>query len=204
MNNGGTMGAKIFDIKTLDFTSIKREEVFAIDTNVLVWTHYSEASNPCLNRHPYQVIQYPDFVAKLLENGNKLVTTLLNLTELCGVIERNRYRIYKAVNGNHFLKFKKYRSDPAEREGYQHEIKQMLMEIRESYDGQIEIINFSEEQLDFFVDDICNNECDIFDYLIIDYLKGKGIHNYISDDKDFSTVDGINLYTAYEEQEIGS
>ena len=199
MNNGENMEAKIFDIKKLDFTSIKREEVFAIDTNVLVWTHYSEASNPCLNKHPYQVIRYPDFVARLLENGNKLVTTLLNLTELCGVIERNRYRIYKAVNGSDSLGFKSYRNNSAEREGYRHEIEHMLMEIRESYDGQIEIINFTEAHLNMFVNNICKNKCDVFDYLIIDYLKGMGIHNYISDDKDFTTVDGINLYTAYEE-----
>ena len=69
-------------IDTLDIKSIPKDKEFAIDTNVLYWTHYSEASNPNLDIHPYQVKKYPDFIAKLLENGNTLVTTILNITEL--------------------------------------------------------------------------------------------------------------------------
>lgn len=41
--------------------------------------------------------------------------------------------------------------------------------------------------------------CDTFDYAVIEYLKSIGIINYISDDKDFCTIDGINLYTTYED-----
>ena len=65
------MGATVVDIKTKDITSIPENEIFAVDTNVLAWTHYSKASDPSINKHPYQVIEYPNFVSRLISNGNK-------------------------------------------------------------------------------------------------------------------------------------
>lgn len=192
------MGANVIDIKNIDINSIDKDEVFAIDTNVLVWTHYSKASNPHLNKHPYQVIEYPNFVAKLLGNGNKLVTTLLNITELCAVIEKNQYKIYKVANACRKLKFKDYRNNASERAIYKSEIENMIMEIRGSYDNQIEIVDITDDKIKLFLNNICSNKCDIFDYVIVDYLKSIGINNFISDDKDFSSVDGINLFTTYE------
>lgn len=192
------MEANIVDIRNIDINSIDKKDVFAIDTNVLVWTHYSKASNPSLNRHPYQVIEYPNFVAKLLDNGNKLVTTLLNISEMCGVIEKNQYRIYKATNGCKQLNLKDYRKNASERKIYKNEINNMIMEIKGAYDNQIEIIDLTEEELNAFLNNICNNRCDIFDYVVIEYLKSIGITNYISDDKDFSSVNGIKLFTTYE------
>lgn len=192
------MGASIIDIKSVDINSIDKNEVFAIDTNVLVWTHYSKASDPSLNRHPYQVIEYPNFVARLLNNGNKLITTVLNITELCGVIEKNQYRIYKAANSCGTLKFKDYRNNASERAIYKNEINNMIMEIKGAYDNQIEIIDITEEKVNAFMSNICNSKCDIFDYVVIEYLKSIGVNNYISDDKDFSSVDGIKLFTTYE------
>lgn len=189
--------ANIVDIRTVDIADIDTKEVFAIDTNALVWTHYSKASNPSLNKHPYQVIEYPNFINKLLLNGNVMVTTVLNITELCGVVERNEYRIYKEINNLTSFSIKDFRKLEAERNAYKNEIDTMIMEIKSAYDNQIEIIELNEEVIDKYRRNICNN-CDIFDYAVIEYLKQKGINNYISDDKDFSSIDGINLFTTSE------
>lgn len=189
------MGNTTIDIKTIDVDNIAKEEIFALDTNVLVWTHYSKASNPNINRHPYQVIEYPNFVGALLENGNTLVTTMLNITELCGVIERNEFRIYKAVNQCGSLGFKDYRKIINERIAYQNEIQHMISEIKSSYDGQIQVIDITDEIVEEYLKNINNNNCDIFDYIVINHLKSLNITNYISDDKDFSSIDGITLYT---------
>lgn len=43
-------------------------------------------------------------------------------------------------------------------------------------------------------------KCDIADYTVIEYMKSLGITNFISDDKDFTTVNGITLYTTYEDR----
>lgn len=189
--------ANVIDIRGIDISSINPDEVFAIDTNALLWTHYSQASNPCLNKHPYQVIEYPNFINRLLQNGNKLVTTALNITELFGVVERNEYKIYKAVNSQN-ISIKDFRKLSAERNKYKSEIDTMILEIKSSYDNQIEIVEVDENLLSSFQNNICNNICDVFDYAVIEYLKKQNVINYISDDKDFLSIAGISLYTTYE------
>lgn len=192
------MCATFNDIRTLDLTKISKDEVFAIDTNVLLWTHYSKASNPNLNRHPYQVIEYPNFVANLLSNGNKLVTTTLNISELISVVEKNEFKIYKAVNACATMKFKDFRKVSIARCNYKTEINTMISEIKSSYNNQIEIIDITEEKLENFGNNIDKTQCDVFDYLVVNYLKSIGVLNYISDDKDFMSVDNINLFSTYE------
>ena len=39
------------------------------------------------------VTKYPNFVEALLENGNKLVTTIFNVTELMHVVENSEFKI---------------------------------------------------------------------------------------------------------------
>lgn len=39
------MTANVIDINQVDVSKIAKDEVFAIDTNVLIWTLYSKASN---------------------------------------------------------------------------------------------------------------------------------------------------------------
>lgn len=189
--------ANIVNIKEVDITSISEKDIFVIDTNVLIWTHYSRASHPSLKNHPYQVYDYPNFIYKLLENGNKLITTELNITELLGVVERNEFQIYKAAN-NKNLKKKEFRKIATERAKYKSEIDTMIMEIKTLYDNQIEIIELGEELIAEFQNKICKNICDVFDYAILEHFKKRNITNFISDDKDFSSIDGINLFTSYE------
>lgn len=188
----------IINISNIDINKISSSEVFAIDTNILYWTHYSQVSNPNLRVHPYQVKKYPNFIADLLNNGNKLVTSILNLTELVSIVEKSQYNIYKAVNPLPKISKKQYRANHVERQMYQREIENMIMEIKSSYDNQIEIINITENEINQFRESMMEEMCDVFDYTVIHYFKSKGIINYISDDKDFISVNGINLYTAYD------
>lgn len=189
------MAANIIGIKNIDINEISKKDIFAVDTNVLVWTHYSKASDANLRVHPYQVTDYPNFIARLLNNGNKLVATCLNLSELCIVIERNEYRIFKALNGlGRSYGIKDFRKNISARANYKYELEYMLTEIKETYGNDMEIVKVDSTIIKEFTDDIIHNNCDVFDYAIIQHLKKMGIKNYISDDKDFSTVDGINLY----------
>lgn len=191
--------ANIIDIRNVKKEDIPQDEVFAVDTNALIWTHYSKASSPHINKHPYQVIEYPNFISKLMSNGNKIVTTTLNITELCNVTEHNEYRIYKAINKKSSLSFKDFRKIQTERINYKNEIDTIIMEIKAAYDNQIEIINVSAEIIENYRKELCQNSCDVFDFIAIEHLKKLGIHNYITDDKDFATVSDINLYTTSEE-----
>jgi len=190
--------ANIIDIRNVNISDISKNEIFAVDTNALFWTHYSKASSPYINKHPYQVIEYPNFISQLIGNGNKIVTTTLNITELCNVTERNEYNIYKATNNVKQLSLKDFRRLQAERSNYKSEIDTMIFEIKTVYDNQIEVIEINDDIINLYKNELCQNSCDVFDYIAIEHLKKIGINNYITDDKDFSSVSGINLYTTSE------
>lgn len=190
------MQANIVDINDLDIKNIDKTEKFALDTNILYWTHYSNASNPNLKVLPYQVTQYPNFIEELLENGNTLVTTVLNITELIHIVENSERKIYNAVN-NLKIKKKEYRAICTERKKYQNEVKTILSQLKETYGEQIRVIDISEEKINEFVSQMHEGHCDVFDYIILNKLKEEGITNLISDDKDFTEESGIVLYTTY-------
>ena len=126
----------------------------------------------------------------------KIVTTNLNVTELINVTERNEYKIYKAVNHSS-ISFKQYRILSNEREKYKSELDTMMLQIKTTYAQKFHIVDISEQIIDEYRKNILNNVCDVFDYIIINYLKEKGITNFISDDKDYLSIDGISLYTTY-------
>jgi len=185
-----------YDIDTQDISTIDKNAIFALDTNVLYWTHYSKASDAKLQVLPYQVTKYPNFIEKLLENGNTLVTTIFNITELMHLVETSEFKIYKAIN-NTRIKKKAFRNQLAERAKYKSEIETMLLQINSSYDGQIKLIDLKEDDINNFVTNITNNSCDVFDYFVIEHLKSLGINNFITDDRDFKSIDGINIYFAH-------
>lgn len=191
------MNSQIYDIDTQDISQIDKNLIFALDTNILYWTHYSQASNPNLKAHPYQVSKYPNFVEKLLENGNTLVTTSFNITELIHIVENSEFQIYKACNRTK-IKKKDFRKMDNERKKYKREIETIFLEIYSAYEDNIRLINITKDDLLNFNKSITNNHCDVFDYLVIEYLKKMDINNFITDDRDFQSIDGINIFYAQE------
>lgn len=191
------MPSIICDIDKIDINSIDKSEIFALDTNILFWTHYSQASDPKLKALPYQVTKYPNFISDLLENGNTLVTTVLNIRELAHVVENSELRIYNAINGCK-VKKKDYRKLETERLHFKSEMNTIMLQLKETYGEQIRIVEITDETVKQYINNIDNNSCDIFDYIVINKLKEEGIVNFITDDKDFLTIDDINLYTTSE------
>lgn len=189
------MASSMIDIDSVDVSKIDSAEVFALDTNVLYWTHYSQASVPTLGALPYQVTKYPNFIEDLLDNGNTLVTTVLNISELNHVVENSEWKIYNAVNGCHTKK-KDFRKMASERIHYKNEMETIMLQLKETYGEQIRVIEITESDVSNYIANMDKNSCDIFDYIIICKLKAEGIVNFITDDKDFLTVDEINTYTA--------
>lgn len=193
--------AKIIDIRTVDINSILPNEIFAVDTNVLLWACYNNISHNALNGFisEYQIQFYPKFIKNLIKNGNILYTTNLNVSELCSLIERNEFEIYKYRTRQRFYKKKKYRKIARERRRYKTKLDTTLKILHETYISRVEVVVIPANYDSIFSQAIPIMTCDTFDYAVIEHLKSIGITNYISDDKDFCTIDGINLYTTYED-----
>lgn len=193
--------ANIIDIRTVDINSIPPNEIFAVDTNVLLWACYNNISHNALNEYvsEYQTKFYPNFIKRLIKNRNILYTTNLNISELCSLIERNEFEIYKYRTRKRFYKKKKYRKIARERRRYKTKLDTTLRVLHETYISRVEVVVIPANYDSIFSQAIPIMTCDTFDYAVIEYLKSIGIINYISDDKDFCTIDGINLYTTYED-----
>ncbi|MCT4633150.1 MAG: hypothetical protein N4A76_10460 [Firmicutes bacterium] len=178
----------ILDITKIDASKINNE-TFGIDTNVLYWMHYSKGSYA----NNYQTSTYPKFLSDLIVAGNKLYTTMYNISELLYIIERNEYKQYKNNNNCNISK-KKYRGIANQRESLKKEYLSVLNQVESIYsihDFEINIVGVKN-----FTAELSNHMCDNFDYQIIDELKKQGISNFITDDSDFKSIDDINLYTA--------
>lgn len=191
--------ALIKDIRFLTAEEIPRNEYIAVDTNILLFKFYSRLSQTMRNNSRYQIIYYPNFIDTLLENGNKLFTTYLNLAEFCSVVERNECRIYnRGLADNDKLDFKEYRNLETQRvsncEILQGDTEEIVVNM-----NRIFTIVHDSNVVNSFLRSFVSTHCDIADYTVIEYMKSLGITNFISDDKDFTTVDGITLYTTYKD-----
>lgn len=135
----------------------------------------------------------------MIENKNRLLTTYLNLAEFCSVVERNEFKIYNSnLSRRNRLNLKEFRDLAYERDIYTSNIKHGLLEIKQYIDDVYEITH-DYSVVNSFVQALPETHCDIADYTVIEYMKSLGITNFISDDKDFTTVNGITLYTTYKD-----
>lgn len=183
------MLANVYDLRKIDVNKIPEHTKFAIDTNVLYWMHYSRCSTT-----GYQIVNYPQFISDLMSRHASFVTTSCNISELLSLVERKEYEIYRASNV--VKNIKEFRKIKSERINVQQELEIIMMQIESMYSIQDFNLDFS--LLSKFVDDFTNNRCDTNDYSILTYLKDAGVNNVISDDGDFITYSGINVYTANE------
>ena len=152
----------------------------------------------------YQFVYYPDFFDTLLENGNKIYTTYLNLSEFCSVVEKIERNIYNApLPRNSKIDLKEFRKLERERHIYLTNLKRALnlikMNVHEIYE-----ITQDLNVIDSFIQALPETNCDIADFTVIECMKSIGITTFISDDKNFETVDGITLYTTYKDSHYTS
>lgn len=193
--------ANIHNINNIIVNNFSINHKFAVDTNVLLWLYYPGISNPLFNENPRRYRVYTEFINNLKESKCQLYTTTLNIAEFCSVVEKKEYKIFLAANGYYAANsdesvpnIKQFRKLPQERGYYNSIISSSLDVLKKSFNG-VEAIDLTTTLINKFSQDILSTTCDPFDYAVIEYLKSIGITNYISDDKDFYTVDGIDLYT---------
>lgn len=190
--------ALIKDIRFIEDYNIPVQETIVVDTNILLF-HYNRATQVDEMNQTYQAYWYPRFLKKLIENKNRLLTTYLNLAEFCSVVERNEFKIYNSnLSRRNRLNLKEFRDLAHERDIYTSNIKHGLLEIKQYIDDVYEITH-DYSVVNSFVQALPETHCDIADYTVIEYMKSLGITNFISDDKDFTTVNEITLYTTYKD-----
>lgn len=184
------MNTKTINISCINVADeVDPSEVFAVDTNVLYWMH----SSFDVNAKKYQTDIYPQFISDLIDNGNKLVTTIYNCMELLHLIEKRQLDLHN-INNSSTIRLKNFRNNAKERLDVKNECDVVFEQIKELYDIRKFVIEI--EALDEFIQQFEKHKCDNFDYNTLKYYREENIKNIITDDQDFISFSGINVYTA--------
>ncbi|WP_138225700.1 PIN domain-containing protein [Paenibacillus algicola] len=169
----------------------KPEDIFLVDTNVWYWLTYSRASiapSPPLN---HQTTHYPSYIAKAIGAGSKLLWSGLSLSELAHIIEKTEREIFSRT-----IKPKVYRHN------HINERANVISEI-ESVWGQVKSMALPLENL--AIDNYSTDEAlkrlslsklDGYDAFIINSLLSQDMVKVITDDGDYTSVPGLQVYTA--------
>lgn len=181
---------KIYDITNLQ-TLPDKSVSFALDTHILLWTFYSR----CAITKAYQKTAYPEFIKKIISNGNKLVVTTLHLNEMLHFIEKNECDIYNNLK-NTRLSLKKFRRLPEQRQLVQHEITLILKQLASIPGIDIHASTIRPTIIDTFTQTYLSHGCDFFDFYLMNLCEHDRLA-VVSDDVDFIyNQNEVDLFTA--------
>lgn len=179
-------------IQDFDITTIKDEDVFFLDTNILFFIHsgyYAQAT--------IEFIEYSNIVQKILSNGNSIYVSALNIQELLNGIENKEYLLYIKANGFKKSSFTKkdFRSNTSLRLNVKKKLLIVIQEIENAY-NIVDGGNISLSLTKNFATDYENHHYDPIDYYFVKntFSHSKSI-TYITDDRDFQFDSNINVIT---------
>ena len=177
--------ADVFDVKV---DPPQQGDIFFVDTNVWYWLTYPPAS---LSANPYQ-LGYSDYIANTITASATLCGSGLSLAELAHLIEREEQKLsaYKSI------KSKEYRNNyPSARAKVVSEVQSVWSQVKSIYAVQISVI-LDEPTVDAALTRFSTQCLDGYDLFILESMRKESITKIITDDGDYITVPGIQVFTA--------
>jgi len=187
------------DVVDITSDNPKSVDVFLIDTNVWYWMTYSRASQSARPPIQYQSTDYPNFTNAALTVGSQIFQSGLTLAELTHLIEKAEFEIYAQANPAIFPDPKKFNKDfrhsyPAERAQVVSEVQAAWAQViclSESLPIAIDVSTVSAALSRFQTEQV-----DGYDLFILESMKNHGVVQVITDDGDYASVPGIQVFTA--------
>lgn len=182
-----TVQAEVIDI-TVD--APKAEDAFLVDTNVWYWMTYPNATSHTQNQRS----NYPSYLHNALGVSAKIFHSGLTLAELAHIIEKTEREVYARSIGSN-TEPKEYRHNFSGQRGH------VVSEVKAAW---AQVSNLA-ELLTVTIDTITTTaalnsfqteKVDGYDLFIIESMKSHGVMQVITDDGDFATVPGIQVFTA--------
>lgn len=171
------------------------EDIFFVDTNVWYWLTYSKANSASLSKrsrpNAYQINDYPSYFQNAVVAGATLYCSGLSLSELAHRIERAECEIFK---GQQFSLKDFRRNYPTRRT-------QVVAEISGAWNQVTSFANL----LDLNIEDNTTNAAlarfatqliDGYDLFLLETMQKHSVIQVITDDGDYVTVPGIQVFTA--------
>lgn len=180
--------AEVIDLRS---DTPKDDDMFLVDTNVWYWLTYTRASTAAV---PYQINDYPAYIAKALTTKCLLSYCGLSLSELAHNIEQTERKIFNSRSSSD-LKPKEYRHNhPPERANVVSEIEIAWSQVT-SIAASIDI-TINEASTNTALNRLKTEILDGYDLMILEAMDKAGINQVITDDGDYVTVPGIKVFTA--------
>lgn len=185
-----TVHAEVFDIRS---DKPGQDDISLVDTNVWYWLTYSRADLADARPKTYQTKDYPAYIGKAISAKSQLHRCGLSLAELAHLIERTEREIYSRSNGD--LGSKEYRHN------HSTERANVVAEIQTAWNQ----VNTMAQTLDLQIDEQATNAAlsrlssqplDGYDLFILEAISKAGVVKVITDDGDFVTVPGVQVFTA--------
>jgi predicted nucleic acid-binding protein len=181
-----TVQAQVVDI-TAD--TPRADDVFLVDTNVWYWMTYPHATS--FVSRPSS--EYPAYLNKALGANSKIHHSGLSLAELAHLIEKTEREIYEKAVGP--IKPKEYRHNIAgERSRVASEIQAAWGQVTTLADPLT--VNIDAPTTAAALHRLQNEKIDGYDLFILESMKSHDVVQVITDDGDFATVPGIQVFTA--------
>lgn len=178
----------------------RQSDVFFVDTNVWYWMCYPNASHPhATNSSKYnQAVDYPNYLAQVLAVPAALHKCTLSFSELMHSIEKTEWEIFKKSSPvNAIIKPKVFRHDyPLERQ-------QVITHVINAWNiadsmtgGQSIAVQIDSPFIANLVQILPQSQVDGYDLFMAEMVRAAGITQVITDDADFGTIAGFQIFTA--------
>ncbi len=184
--------AEVVDIKQ-DLP--KAGDAFLVDTNVWYWMMYNRAQQADRPPLGYQTTDYPAYLSKAITASSRLHRCELALAELAHLIERTELEIFAKASGFDKSKKKEFRHNyPIERAN-------VVARIQSAW-GQIKAvatpvaIQIDEATADAALTRLQSQFLDGYDLFMLEAMAKAGVVQVITDDGDFTSVAGIQVFTS--------
>jgi predicted nucleic acid-binding protein len=167
-----------------------------VDTNVWYWTCYSRAS---LTDHPperYQSKLYPAYVQEVIAAKGMLLRCAFIFSELCELVERSERQVHNGTlaPGSELTPKGFRHGDSALRAQVRSEVELAWLQVKRL--SGVVSCNIGDTTVEQAISGLRAAEIGGHDALILASMANTGITGILTDDSDFATVTGLQVFTA--------
>lgn len=177
------------DVFNIQYDHPRRNDSFLIDTNVLYWFASPLGRE---NARVYQLEGYPPYIKNALSSRSSLLRCDLSMAELAHTIESDQRNVFIRSNGR--ITTKQYRHNHVSERATVVNAVKGAWRVVESMSRPVEF-SLSESLAQSALNKLSELPVDGYDVFILEALAEKGLNKVITDDGDFATVPGIQVFT---------
>jgi len=171
----------------------QKTDVFLVDTHVWYWMTYTRASLRTTPPAQHQITYYPAYMKAALNAGSEIFQSHLSLAELAHQIEKAEQEIYEKTAGG--IKPKEYRHNLSS------ERSRVVSEIRTAWSQVTSlakplVVAIDTPMANSALARLQIEKVDGYDLFILESMKNHKVMQIITDDGDFCSVKGIQVFTA--------